>query len=203
MRSSSINKKSSASRLTPKISRGLGPFVERKVYTQAYSQNPTTTGQTVSVCSVLQGTDIQNRIGRHIRALYMDIVVNQACLSTTLYDQLSVAVVLDTAASAGLPPFTTVMDTTICGPIALQNVIVSGKRFRVLKWIDATVGGGGPQSQTDRFRIQIPSSHSIFEFAGAATSYPITNAVFLCISSGLSSTLDYTEILVQTVFEDM
>jgi len=205
MRINRTNSKKGSRRNQRGGQRPLARFVERKVYTQAFSQNPTNTGNVVSLCNVLQGTDIQNRIGRHIRAMKVNYVVNSTAVTATAgySDTVSTYFFLDTACPGTVPAVADVLDTTIGVAAALQVLSKNEKRFKLLRVVDHPLSASGPATMQVRGSFQIPTAHQIFEYVGAGTSYPSTNGIFMLVGSIASSTGNYSEILAQLVFEDM
>jgi hypothetical protein len=155
---------------------------------------------------VAQGSDINNRIGRHIRALHVDLVFSVGFIGGANLngDSLGLFVFLDKSASVGLPSASDVLDLSVaqCG-CALINAPKFGQRFQLLYTKDLAVGPGGPDQVTIRVRIPIPARYSVLEYAASTTAYPVTNAIGMLFGD-LNSNVDIDyQFAVQLFYEDM
>lgn len=175
--------------------------VEHKVQTVSNNSVAAAGGQIASLCNVPQGTDINDRIGRHIRPLYVDYVVTVYPSATPpVYDSLMVSLWLDLAAQSSTPSFTDVFDiTTSNAGTALANVTKTGSRFRCLMIRDMACNSGGDGCHTIRGRVKL--SPFDMEFYASTTAYPYNKGIFTAIGSAVSADIGFNS-LWQFVFED-
>jgi hypothetical protein len=204
MNESDINKNKKSSR---RVESRLQRYVERKVFSaSAAAATVSSGGASGSLCNIPQGSDIANRIGRHIRALYLDICFNTYYNGgvNTAGDTVALFIYIDTSASAGTPLSTDMVDTAVTGfGVGLLNASKYSKRFVPLAIVDMPVGPGGPDSVTFRKRIQIPAKYSVFEYLASTTAYPITNALVMAWGDQNSNTAISYNWNAQLFFEDM
>jgi hypothetical protein len=178
--------------------------IEKKIYFSQASGTATTSGISVSLCNIAQGDDIQNRSARHVRALFLDIVINVLLASAGTTESVGVHIYTDIQANNSLQSFSSVFDTSVAAAgQALYNNMGYSSRFLPLmvKQLDFEVGGR--QEHTIRSRIQIPASVSVLEFNSSSTTAPDTNGLCFGIGSTVGSTNTSWQINYQLVFDDI
>jgi len=178
-------------------------ITELKVFTITSASLVSVTGTVNSLSNVLQGTDVNNRVGRHIYAKYLDIVWSLQLAGSPSPESVNVSLFVDSSSSGGLPAFSQVFDTGSSNAgCSLQAVATNVNRFHRLYTVDLPLSLSGPASLTGRARIRIPAKYADFEFISSATAYPITNALFLTFGSLVSSTSTNLSYSCQLCFED-
>lgn len=150
-------------------------------------------GETVSLNSIAEGDDYNNRTGRRISGVgvYMDIIVDGPS-TTTANDFGFMAVVLDKQPNASLPTFATIFDISTANPgQAFKNSFSRGDRFEVL-WLQpvatafqAGASVGNTLSTPSHIRHYIPlkgnAAKTLYNSANAEV--PNTGALILCAGS--------------------
>jgi hypothetical protein len=178
--------------------------IEKKVFFGQASGTCTTSGASVSLCNIAQGDDISNRSGRHVRLLFLDIVINVLLATAGTTESVGVHIYTDIQSDNVLQSFSTVFDTSVAAAgQAFYNNMGFSSRFLPLmvKQLDFEVAGR--QQHTIRTRISIPASVSVLEFDSSSTTAPDTNGLCFGIGSTVGSTNTTWQINYQLIYDDI
>jgi hypothetical protein len=179
------------------VRRPLTP--ERKVFTTTISQSLSAAGIIASLCNVAQGSDIMNRIGRHIQPLYIDYVIT-VFQSSSVDDVLMISFFLDNAAQSTTPVFSDVFDISVLNAgTSLPNIAKTGSRYHPLLIRDMPSNQSGEGAFTIRGRVRVPRID--MEYYASTTAYPYNKGLFFACGSAFSANISLNGMF-QMVFED-
>jgi hypothetical protein len=172
---------------------------ERKVLTTNVNSAESAAGIIASLCNIPQGVDINDRISRHVRPLYVDWCV---CISqnAATNESVMISIWLDKASQSTTPVFSDVFDISIVNAgDALPNVTQTGSRYQCLFIKDIRTNNNGETDSVHRGRLRLPSFD--MEFKGATTAYPYNKAIFFATGSSSSANPTIASTF-QFVYED-
>lgn len=178
----------------------FGKMMEIKEFeTSIFVNNQIGSGGSVqSLVSIPQGSDIKNRIGRHVNLLGLDIsiLITPQTIANFNYDMVYWAVVSDNQCNGSSPAYTDVYQSgTITQPVMeFRNTSQWRDRFTILWeercWVSSNVSLTALGMQGDKlyFRKHINlkkklGQNSRVEYNGSATGPGNSNGLFLVVSS--------------------
>jgi len=157
------------------------------------------TGNVINLSNIPQGVDINNRVGRYVRAKYLDYVI-VCSTNVTNDDTFLIGFVMDTQASAATTTYGLIWDIgTANAGYANQNTLQSRMRYRVLMQKQVDMSITGTNLVTLRGRLEIPRDLQEMEFISSSTAPPNTNSLLLttgCNSITSSALVQYNCKLV-------
>lgn len=213
---------SSTSRLTNelKLARLMSGNEERK-YLDNYNNDATgatTSGTLVGLNSIAEGTDFNQRIGRKVRAKYLEYDVAFTPGSTqVLTANYTWAIVLDRQPNNALPTYANVFDTSVITtkPFTFKNVAQFQERFKIIKQVvgQVQVGSSGFATGNEcRCKGYLPlistqgKKDDIIHWSGSGSGVPNTNNYVFIYSSDLGTGANISPIIIagiRLVYNDM
>jgi hypothetical protein len=177
---------------------------EMKIFSVYNTGTSSTSGGVVSITSILQGADLPNRIGRHVRIRYIDLLFNFFLAANGTTEQAAVHIFVDRLAGGGTPGYSTVFDTSSApAGQALYNNSAYASRFIPLWDRDATMEIAGRQQKTWRVRIPIPKGLAELEYFSSATNPANINNIFIATGTSIGSVATTFTYSVQILFDDL
>jgi len=160
--------------------------LKKKEYTVTGSDNLVIAGGVTDISTVAQGVDTVNRVGRRIKwtSLECHLVITPQALtgSTTPYDSMMFAIVLDMQPNGTPPSFSAIFDTaattSTTAYLACRNSAQNGKRFKVLKVERCSIQLAGPIIVNREFYLDLSKLNLTAEFAGTSTATANTNSIY-------------------------
>lgn len=156
-------------------------------------------GSTVPLTSIAQGTDILNRVGRHVRLLYIDYAVQ--CQVNATNDSIMWSIVLDKQPNNTAAAFPDIYASTVANAAqSLQNTLQYRKRFDILLLKQCDLSTGGPSVHNIRGRL--PVNRDV-EYISSATGVPSTNALIFAFGSNVLAGFPTMNYSLKMVFIDL
>lgn len=192
-----------------------------------YKDNGTTVvyptgGFVACVNAIAEGTDYDNRIGRHINMKYLmiDLLIQPSTLANAASNADSgfIAIVYDKQPNAATPSFTNVFDSVGSVPgNALLNVALDRDRYKVLKLehyycqpkfdtAGQLLGGSFQDVLGMKRRWFVPLRDVDVEYNTASGAIPSKGSLLVCWGSVLNSTAGGTgtiQFTTRVAFTDM
>lgn len=178
-------------------------------------------GTTYSLCSVSEGADYTNRVGRKIcwNKLYFAIAAQVASANTSnvaAIDQITVAIWHVKTPNQALPGYSTLFDTQVASGIAStyngfahKNTYQQDINNRVI-WMETFALDIGNQCKFVRGVLDLQKILGEFpcmaEFGTAGTGIPVSNGLFLSFATSNSaniSTANLVSFNIKTTFTDL
>lgn len=159
----------------------------------------TTAGATFDTSVVPQGSDLVQRVGRHIKwnsivgKLQFGTQFANTASAPGAYDSAVFYVILDRQPNGATPTFANIFDTsatvTCTAFAAHRNTAQNGKRFQILHTQRCSLSATGPECLDYEFYVDLsryPEKDMICEFAGSATASANTNSIILAYGDQLA-----------------
>lgn len=172
----------------------------KEVTTSASTQSSTTSGTVVNLNSIAEGDDYNNRTGRKIRTVAIDVMYKYAVSSATAASA-QVALVYDAQPNGSTPTYNTIFDLALNAGMAFKNTFTNGDRFKVL-WMsqlpesDSSDATNGWIHRRRRY-VSGKKIEKISEvrYGGTTAVTPTTGAWYLCygdtLNAAATSTITY------------
>lgn len=202
--------KRSSTSFANKVLRIVNP--ELKEAASITSGVPAAGGSVACINQIAQGTDIINRVGRHIHAV--SFKYNYQFYPPTggaNSDYISFWIVWDKQPNNAVPAFATVMDLSGAPSLNLAhiNTLLNRERFVLLRQHTCFLASG-TQSQSEAITgkgyIRLDKL-GVVEFNGSATGVPNTGAFHILSATrqntGVAATAATFEVFGQFMFRDM
>ena len=196
------------------VYRALRSMLERKYldtqsgYIDFNTTNPI--GSTYAISNIAEGNDYNNRQGRAITGLYVQLdfyaYMDALTANPTTAIPWTWHLVVDKQANGTLQGYNVLFDETIVTNsfASFKNLASNDDRFVILKTECGTVdlNGNGPFHK--RYFIKIPQHCSQIRYPGTTAAVPNTNGIIFAISGAAASVLDgYFNIVTRLVFLDV
>lgn len=189
-----IGRKARTMSLQKVVKRIINSDAEHKEFTTTFTGNMTTNGTVTDIASIVQGVDIVNRVGRHIRWNSITCKLQFTPAATGVmtsftgsqYDSGVFYVILDRQPNSATTTYPIVFDTsnttTASAFIAHRNSAETGKRFLILHKEQCSISTAGPLIDHREFHVDLSKRSDrdmICEYLNAATAIPETNSIIV------------------------
>lgn len=165
-------------------------------------------GLTYGICSIAEGNDYNQRVGRSIKMSYVVVdlyaYMDAAAVPTTAIP-FSFHVLIDKQPNGALISYNEAFDLTVInnGYAAFKNLATNDDRVHILKTISGGIDLNGTGPYRERFYIKIPEALSVSRYAGTTATYPQTNNLVIAVAANESSPSDsYYRFSTRVVFTD-
>lgn len=189
---------------------------ELKEFAFDWNQAPPAAGGSIQcINQIAQGTDMTNRIGRHVDMKSLEIIYFVVSPTTAYYDLLTWWLVYDRQPDGNLPNVGDILDLTPGQPTVLSfmNTRSNRDRFTLLRTETAFASNSvasqrGTGQQSNFFqKIHVNLKDTDCEFNGTATTYPNSGALYLVFASltnsGTASADASISFNTKLIFTDM
>lgn len=189
-----------AKRMTTKPS--LQTMVRREIMKQAeikeitnYASGTasTTSGTVVCINQIAEGDDYNNRTGRKIQTVGIDVMYAYKTSSGSL-STAQVALVYDSQPDGTTATYNTIFDLAYNAGMAFKNTFTNGERFKIF-WMtqlpesDSSDSGTGWLHRKRRFiSTKQIGKHGDVKFPGTTAAVPQTGAWYLCFGDQYNTT---------------
>ena len=162
---------------------------------QINNVDPTSSGTVLDLAVIAEGTDFNQRVGRKIKAMYIQYDMLALMGGTSYQATTPVAwtfhIVLDRSPNTTLPGYSTVFDTSSSvATFAMKNISAFAERFKILKTESGLVYTGNSQACKFKGYVKLNQNimDSIVQYASSGGTVPSANNFMLCYSqSGASN----------------
>lgn len=199
-----LSKGVSAATLQAAVKKAIMKVAEIKEYsTSSAPAALTTAGAVAPLNQIAEGTEINQRVGRHLTPKGIDVCVSIAGAAVTTLDFIYIALVWDKQPDGTTPSYATIMDTasTTNAWQAFKNTLQYRDRFTIL-WEersvlenDTAVASTPNNFENNFYRkyIDLSKKNLKCEYIGSGAGTPATGGLYIIyIDSAAAAQMGYT-----------